>query len=266
MPAAPRSPPPPPSAGASAGRVRALILPAREPDSRELDLSAVPFTPWRTFVAEHDFTPGEHVTGIARTGGGKTTLFARGLLALYPFVIYLGTKEHDPSSYRYLQGQGYRMTSSARLDARRYPRVIFRPGPFGIAKADKEAQRERFAAVLAVAYQQERWAIYCDEIAYLDEIGLATELESIWRTGRGREITMIAASQNPVSIPRVAFDQVTHLFFWRTADRERVVRMGEMAGENRAAVQAILPKLPRYEALYVNTITDEMARTRYSPG
>jgi hypothetical protein len=250
-PPAPRRPPALP---------RARILP-RQPEPGENP--EVPYEPWREFIARHTFAQGDHVTGIGRTGRGKTTLFARGLLSHYPYVVYLGTKEDDPSAYGWLMRRGFKMTNDPRLDYRKAPRVIYRPGPFGISRKDKEMQAERFAAVLAVAYAQRQWAIYADEVAYLDEIGLAVELEAIWRTGRGRKITMLAASQNPVSIPRVAFDQVSHLFFWRQTEAERVRRMGEMAGDAAPVVREAIRRLPEYEALYVNTTTDELARTRY---
>lgn len=238
------------------------ILP-RPPETDEEAVTAIPYQPWRQFVATHRFRSGEHVTGIARTGRGKTTLFSRGLLPQYPYVVYLGTKEDDESSYPWLLRHGFKFTKDAKLDYRKAPRVIYRPGPFGISKADKEAQADRFDAVLSVAYAQRRWAIYADEVAYLDEIGLADPLEAIWRTGRGREITLLASSQNPVAIPRVAFDQVSHLFFWRQTEVDRVRRMAEMAGDAAPLVRAAVPKLPEYEALYVNTTTDEVARTRY---
>jgi len=251
-PPAPRRPPAIP-------RVRILPRPPEPGENVQVD-----FQTWRQFEATHEFKQGDHVTGIGRTGRGKTTLFARGLLHHYPYVLYLGTKEDDPSAYPWLLRRGYKMTSDPRLDYRKAPRVIYRPGPFGISKRDKEIQAERFAAVLAVAYAQRRWAIYADEVAYLDEIGVAVELEAIWRTGRGRKITMLAASQNPVSIPRVAFDQVSHLFFWRQTEAERVRRMGEMAGDAAPVVREAIRRLPLYEALYVDTSTDELMRTRYS--
>ena len=260
-------PPPPrpprfPAGGPPSPRLPTVdILPRREPGQD--GETGVKYETWREFDATHEFRQGDHVTGIARTGRGKTTLFARGLLKHYPYVVYLGTKEEDESSYPYLLKHGYKLTADPKLDYRKAPRVIYRPGPFGISKADKEAQADRFGAVLAVAYAQKRWAIYADEVAYLHEIGLSDELEAIWRTGRGRKITLIAASQNPVAIPRVAFDQVSHLFLWRQTEVDRVRRMGEMAGDASPAVRALLPTLPEFEALYVNTTTDELVRTRY---
>ncbi len=251
----PRAPAPPPLPNVN-------ILPRRPEPGDDL-ATGVPFQTWRQFEASHTFRQGDHVTGIARTGRGKTTLFARGLLHHYPYVVYLGTKEEDESSYPYLLRHGFKFTKDAKLDYRKSPKVIYRPGPFGISKADKEAQADRFDAVLSVAYAQKQWAIYADEVAYLDEIGLSDPLEAIWRTGRGRKITLLASTQNPVSIPRVAFDQVSHLFLWRQTETDRVRRIAEMAGDAAQTVRAVLPTLPEFEALYVNTTTDELARTRY---
>jgi len=256
LPPGPRRPPPPPRPP------NIEILPGR-PDASDERAASIPFETWRQFEASHEFKQGDHVTGIARTGRGKTTLFARGMLHRYPYVVYLGTKEDDDSSYPYLLKHGYKFTTSAKLDYRKSPRVIYRPGPFGISKADNELLAERMDAILSVAYAQRSWAIYADEVAWLDELGLGEKLENIWRTGRGRKITLLAATQNPVSVPRVAFDQVSHLFLWRQTEYDRVKRMAEMAGNQSPTVREALPGLPEFEALYVNTTTDELARTRY---
>jgi hypothetical protein len=239
------------------------------------DHSLPPYEPWQRFIATHAFRPGEHVTAIGRTGRGKTTLIARGLLPGYPYVLYLGSKEYDRSAYPWLLSHGYRMTADPKLNAASAPHVIYRPGPFGVSERERELLGDRMALVLDVAYRQRAWTIYADELAFLvDQKPTRIVLEHIWRTGRGLErkvdgklrpapVTLIVSTQNPVDVPRVAFDQISHLFIWRQTERERAVRIAEMIGQDRRLVQGYVMRLPEFEALYVNTTTDEMVRTRY---
>jgi hypothetical protein len=238
------------------------ILPAR-PQAELEALPEIPYVPWRQFAASHAFGLGEHITGIGRTGRGKTTLFARGILGHYPFGLYLGTKEEDPSAYPYLLRHGWKMIKTPHLSASHQPHVIYRPGPFGISKTDKALVAERMRVVLDVAYRQKRWMIYADEFAFLADIGLESEFETIYRTGRGLEITMIANIQNPVFVPRVAFDQITHLFLWKQTERDRLRRIGEIAGDLGPQVVQALPDLPDFDVLYANTDSGELLRTHY---
>ena len=234
--------------------------------------------PWGRFIAAHPIPrrprEGEHVTLIGRTGRGKTTLAARGLLPRYPYVLYLATKQYDRSAYPYLEAHGFQMTDNPRLDSRRHPKVIYRPGPFGVSEADKKLAGERMALVLDVAYRQRGWAIYADELGFLvDQKVARVALEHIWRTGRGLErkvdgrkvpapITLIASTVNPVDIPRVALDQITHLFIWRQTEQQRAERIAEIAGREKRELIPILMSLPEYEALYLNTDTGAMVLTQ----
>lgn len=260
-------PPAPPTPDTRA--LRAHILERHTAGGVELErpgrgaLELAPFVPWQRFAREHRFEPGEHITLIGRTGRGKSTLATRGLLPYFPFVVVLGTKREDPGIYPYLLERGYRMTTDPRLDARKYPKVIYRPGPFGISDEDRKLQAARFAAVLDVAYAEGWWAIDADEIAFLIGAGLGGRFEDIWRTGRSLKLTLIANTQNPVAIPRPAFDQITHLFVWRQVERDRVRRTAEIMGDYGELAIDLLPHLPPFEALYVNTDTGEMLRTRY---
>jgi energy-coupling factor transporter ATP-binding protein EcfA2 len=222
-----------------------------------------PFVSWQRLKDEYFRPlPGEHITLIGRTGRGKTTLATRGILPLFRYVIVIGTKEFD-DSYPYLESRNFYLTEDPRFNPRRHPKILFRPGPFTLSREGQKEQMAKIAAALETIYAEGGWALYLDEVAYSSEAGLALPLETLWRVGRSKQITMIASTQNPVWIPRVAFDQVSHLFLWRQVERQRVERIAEMAGDLAPVVRGTLPKLPEYQFLYINTTDGSYARSIY---
>jgi energy-coupling factor transporter ATP-binding protein EcfA2 len=227
---------------------------------------SVPFVPWRQFTQRFSFAQGEHVVLIGKTKSGKTTMAVqpRGLLSMRKAVVVIATKPHDQGLYPPLLAQGYKMTDNPKLDAKRTPKVIFRPQVLGPSGDDRKRQTEQFRALLMVIWAQGGWTVYLDEIRYLsDLLKLRAELETLYLQGSSLGLTLIAATQEPVAIPRVAFGQIEHEFFWRQTDRERVYRMGELAGTESEAVRAIVPRLRQHEALYIRVAEDILATTKY---
>jgi energy-coupling factor transporter ATP-binding protein EcfA2 len=245
------------------------ILPRRGEASERLDQSigSVPFVPWQRFTERFSFAQGEHVSLIGKTKSGKTTMAVqpKGLLSMRSHVCVLATKPIDTGLYPPLLKQGYKMTDDPKLDAKRTPKVIFRPSVLGPSADDRARQTEQFRAVLLAIFAQGGWAVYLDEVRYLsDLLKLRVELETLWLQGSSLGLTIIAGTQEPVAIPRVAFGQIEHLFYWKQTDRERVYRMGELAGTESDLVRATVPQLPKHEALYVRVADDILARTMWS--
>lgn len=246
------------------------ILPGRGEHSQALDvIDEVPFRPWDAFLREYPLRlyplkEAQHITLIGRQGSGKTTLAVKGILPLFKYVAVMATKAQDSSLYGPLRRLGYKTSDHPGLDYRKTPKVIFKPA---LASPTKEAianQREAFRSVLAVIFNEGNWVVYADEIRYLaDNLGLSTELETLWLQGRSLKVTMIAATQNPVGIPREAFDQANHLFIWRQTEKQRVDRISEMVGSESDLIRALVPSLPPHEALYIRASDDAMVRTRF---
>lgn len=260
MPPALRRPPAPPRFPS----VR--ILAKRSELSERLDETDVDYVNWPELTERFPFRQGEHITLVGKTGSGKTTLAIGGLLPMRDFVVVMATKMEDSSLYKPLLKQGFVISDKPELDAKKHRKIIFKPKISDLSKDSRAAQAEGFRNVLTYAFAEGNWTIYMDEIRYLsDNLKLETELETLWLQGRSLGITMIAATQNPVSIPLVAFDQASHLFLWRQTDKYRVDRMAEFAGSEARTVRALVPVLPRHEALYVRTIDDLLVRTIYQP-
>jgi hypothetical protein len=232
------------------------------PGGREGLLQPVPFIDWDQFLAEFAFEQGEHVTMVGATGSGKTTLALK-LLEYREYMIVLATKNRDESLYPKLQAKGYLLTDETDLDYHNTPKVIFRPRLASPTGEAKEQQKEAFQRILVDVFNQGGWSLYGDEIRYLaDNLGLRVELETLWLQGRSNHTSMIVATQRPVSIPVIAFESATHLFLFRMTDRANIQRASEFGGADVDRIRYTLPRLPRYEVLYVDTRTGEMLRTK----
>lgn len=232
------------------------------PGGREGELQPVPFVDWDAFLANLEFNQGEDCTLVGAKGSGKTTLALK-LLAYREFVLVLATKKADTSLYGPLQRKGFVITDDRELDWKRTPKVIFRPPLKDPSKEAIEEQAEAFRHVLVQVFEEGGWCVYGDEIRYLsDNLGLRVPIETLYLQGRSLGVSMVVSTQRPVSIPVIAFESATHLFLFRTTDRANIQRAAEFGGADVDVIRYTLPRLPRYEVLYVDTRTGEMLRTK----
>lgn len=246
------------------------LNPLRAAESAALDTDdsaeIPPFTPWHTFLQDWAWEQGDHVTLVGRTKSGKTTL-ARQLLFHRHYVVVLATKVKDSSLYTPLQRHGFKVvTDFPAVDPSIDPtdaKVIFKPpldSPTGQARME---QAEAFQEALIEIFRDGGWCVYSDEVRYLSkDLGLATELETLMLQGRSLGVSMVAATQRPVSIPLVFFTQATHLFLYRTSELQDVKRAAEFTGDLQEMVRYVLPRLPMHEVLYIDTATGQTARTK----
>lgn len=220
-----------------------------------------PYVRWDRFLDGFEWRQGQHVTLVGSWGAGKTTL-ARQLLPMRDYVVVLATKARDPSLYGPLARMGYVTRDRFDPDPANEPRVIFKPKLSSPTAEGREGQREAFREALVDIFATGNWCVYADEIRYLSQyLGLQTELETLWLQGRSLGISMVSGTQRPVSIPHLAFD-ADHLFLWRATDRRDVVTMSEYTGTGIEAARFAIPRLPLHEALYIDTRTGYMARTK----
>jgi hypothetical protein len=232
------------------------------PGGREGELEPIPFIDWDEFLAGFEFEQGQHVTMVGATGSGKTTLALK-LLEYREFMIVLATKNRDESLYPKLRSKGYVLTDQADPDWHQTPKVIFRPKLESPSGEAKEQQKEAFQRILVNVFNEGGWSLYGDEIRYLsDNLGLRVELETLWLQGRSNGTSIIVATQRPVSIPVIAFESATHLFLFRMTDQANIQRASEFGGADTDLIRHTLPRLPRYEVLYVDTRTGDMLRTK----
>lgn len=255
---APRPPSPP---RLSLGRLN--LAPIRAQGSTGLDASTpVPFIRWDAFRARIRFRQGEHITIVGTTGSGKTVLM-RELLEDRDYTAVLGTKNEDPELYGPYEARGYEITTefNPNPDADQ-SRIIFRPRLRTPNKAGLKRQGEAFEAMLFEVWEYGGWTVAADELYVLcDKLGLADIFEQFWSAGRTNHITVVGATQLPVSIPLMAFDQAKHLFLFRNTDQYRIKRMSEFAGADSRVLRELIPRLPRHEFVYIDTREGTMLRS-----
>lgn len=226
---------------------------------------AAAFLPWPDVLAafgEH-WKQGEHVTLLGRTGGGKTTLAIQ-LLDVRKYVAAVLTKRDDPL-FPLLKRRGYWVGSGLknRPDVRHAPRIALHVKPDGLARADNLEQGATVSGVLHRLWEEKGWTIYLDEIATLtDNLGLDSELRSLWKEARSSKITLVAATQRPARIPLEAYSQPRFLILWRTNDREELRRLAGMNGVDPEPVRAVVAQLERHEVLIVDTLSGELVRSQ----
>jgi hypothetical protein len=217
---------------------------------------------WERFQEALNFRQGEHVTLVGGSGSGKTTLARELILPRRDFVVVMATKKSDDSLYQPLQQAGYVLTDTFDPYDRDKPKVIFRPSISGVGRSGRQAQAQAFGEALEGVFEAESWCVYCDEVRYLsDNLSLGVELETLWMQGRSLGISMVVGAQRPVKIPVIAYD-ANHLFLWKASDKRDIDTMSEFTGVNINTAREVIPRLPRHEALYIQTVTDEMARTK----
>lgn len=219
-------------------------------------------TPWQEFFSRDlDFQQGEHVTEIATTGQGKTTLELQ-LVTLRDHVMFLGTKSEDETQEE-LGPLGFKFAHNVdEIIPEVSHKWVVNPGTLRKGESVTQMyarQRKVFTDALHKAYVEGRWCVCVDEGRYVcDYLSLKGQVALLYLQGRSQKNSVIMGTQRPRWVPLEAFDQATHLFFWKDNDRQNIARVSEMASLRRDAVMDIVPRLKPHQFLYVNTRTDLM--------
>lgn len=217
---------------------------------------------WSDFLERFTLRQGEHVALIGPTGRGKTTL-ALQLLPRIPYVAVMATKPRDPVLDE-LRDQGFRKLPSWSVpDAELTPRVTIAP-PLPKGADSLPAQRDAFKGALDGIFRQGGWTVFADELRYLTHhLKLEREIELLYEQGRSLGVSMISGVQRPRNVPLLAYDQATHLFFFRNADEQSVGRLGEITGGaiDSSIVRRGIELLHSHRVLYVNPVHEELAIT-----
>lgn len=264
------------SSAARLGRIK--LNPLRSLDSVKLDteqmtvpqsggmvVQAPPFLPYPEWLSQFVWRQGEHMTLAGGTGSGKTT-FARNLLTRRRYVVVMATKVKDPSLYDPLVAMGFKIVTKwePELDEAGYPTepwVIFKP-PLKGGVAGKDAQADAFRGALVDIFDEGNWCVYCDEVRYLtDFLNCKAELELLWQQGRSLGVSLVAATQRPVSIPILAFE-AQHLFVWRFSHKPDIDTISHFTGTLSPVVRQTVPRLPKHEVLHVQPEYGTAERTK----
>lgn len=227
--------------------------------------------PRATFFYEvFDYTPGDHCTFLAPTGGGKTQIALQALEAVVSpklratiFVM----KPKDETISRFIRAHPKRwetirdyppptLSVAKRAFGEKLDGYVLWPRETGNAREDDERHQDVFGRALDGLYisaKKEPNIAFCDETFSLEqELKLTTELRRAWTKGRSVGNGIWGATQRPAYISLWAY-QAQHLFIGFDPDEKSQDRYAEIgAGIDPTTVKALINSLQRYEFLYIN--------------
>lgn len=222
------------------------------------------------------YEPGQHVTVLAPTNGGKTTLL--GQLAVpvmrpdHP-AVFLATKPRDATMVR-LAADNRLPTLDAWPPPRQGPFLrwlgladekpgyVFWPRHSMDPVADDEAHYRAFRSVILDCYKRGGRILVADEThALVNELNVPTikpgqrierAMTTVWNRGRSMECGLWAATQRPANVPQEMYSQAHHLFLGPDPDKRNRQRFREIAGKlPPELIESVVMRLDEHEWCYV---------------
>lgn len=235
--------------------------------------SAYPWTGWQAVRSRVDqlWDPenSPHHALIGLTGSGKSYLATRGILELCKFdrVLVIDTKGDDDA-----------VRIGQKVD--RLPKHTWysalgrkRDGPREkwyriVAPDDRKAGHDIVGDALTTAYNDGDWVIYIDELWEVtgkgsEGLGLEDVMSKIWRKGRSRRVSVVAATQSPVMVPRLFYDQASFAWIGHIRDEDRQKRLLEIGGMSKKELP-VIASLKKREWLLSANEGEFFARTMVS--
>lgn len=220
-----------------------------------------PRVPWHNFLRDElRWKPGEHFALIGPTGQGKTTMLLN-LLPIHPYVTVFATKPRDKTMDSLINTGYVKMEVWKSIDPHQYPRRVLWPNASNL---DSVNEQERvFDHAFSAIYREGGWTVAIDETWYMTNVlNFGRAIKTYLLQARSLGISLICATQRPVSIPVEVYDQSTHLMFWRDNDERNLSRIAGISFLSADLIRHLVAGLDSHQVLYVNTRTGRMVRTR----
>lgn len=199
--------------------------------------------------------PGDHLTVIAPTGAGKTTLVS-GLLNMRRYVLALDPKGGDDTLMslgypRLTQWPGERKMESfinKNEDDGQPSRFIV--GPLVQRRDERPNLKRVIKETMDGAYGMGGWTVYVDELQIATDLrlmNLRAEAVDMLIAARFKKITFVSSFQGPAWVPSEAMRQPVWCAVSYTRDRDVVARLSEVMGRSRAEMQGAIDALGEEE-------------------
>lgn len=190
-----------------------------------------------------------HHSIIGLTGSGKSYLAINGLLkplCAMDRVMIIDTKQDDPL----VSSIGKPVTEIPRQTVyggrKRHPqdrwfRLVVHDA------LDNEGRRraqDQVRTALTRAHREGNWVIYIDELQDLGgmrqpNLGLTMLIDEIYRKGRSKKVSIIAATQAPRNVPSSFYDQCSFAWIGRLTDEDKQKRLREIGGMPKEMLSVI---------------------------
>ncbi len=243
-------------------------------EHEEPEVGSVPRVPWeqvRTYFAKtHKL--GEHVSIEGPTGSGKSFLAlllleARGQRTTVnkrPVHITICCDKPRDRTIQILIAQGWPRIR----DLNGWPpgygeeQVVLWP-TYGDPSTAASRQRAVFEPALREMFSSGNQIIYIDEAEYFsnpapDGLGLRGLLGQFWGKSRAAGVTLMAATQRPVDVPRKMWSEPYWLFLFRPEDEEDLKRVAQLSGRKQLVME-VLPTLGNHEFLMLRRRPEQVA-------
>jgi hypothetical protein len=207
---------------------------------------------WADFKKSFRWQQGEHVTAVAPTGAGKTTLF-RELMPYRKYNVMFGTKPADESYDKILKMGYQRIETMAEVRPYHHNYLLW-PRYEPRIKDTLIKQRTAFLDAMDTIVNERAWTVWVDESKYISEmLQLKKELTFCLEQLRSIKATVICGAQRPAFLPMSALSSATHIFCWKTSLDADKKRLADIGGINLREVMETLETLDDHEFLYIKT-------------
>lgn len=208
---------------------------------------------WSDFQSRFRWRQGEHLTAIAPTGAGKTTLF-EALMPYRKYSIMFGTKKDDALYRQIMRREGFKRVDSIHEIRPWMNKILLWPRHRDSIVETLAVQKKAFTEALDVIAKHGGWTVWVDECKYLSEmLGLRTQLTFCLEQLRSIDATVICGAQRPAWLPLSVLSSSSHAFLWKSVYREDAKRLADIGGVDAKAIAEELKTLGKHEFLYVHT-------------
>ena len=207
-----------------------------------------------------DPSDGEHVTFIAPTQNGKTTMIGD-LLAHLPAQknppVMLVMKPRDPVVDKIRKRLHYRKIRSwpppvlSRYAARPPGYVLWPRHTFDPDRDDALLRQEMRKAILGSYKDGDRVVVADETYGLVNELGLQREMTAVHTRGAGMGVSLWCAAQGPKFVGTWLYSQAEYLFIGYDPDERARDRFEEIGGFQPGVISQESAKLQKFEWLFL---------------